>query len=63
MNVQKQSLCIGIVSSWVEFAETHVLVHTIGGAEANNTGFSSENKLKMSKGHFSETLVPLNHVQ
>lgn len=58
MNVQKQSPCIVIVSSRVEFAETHGLVHTIGGAEANNTGFSSENKLKMSKGHFSETLVP-----
>lgn len=46
MNVQQQISCIVIMSSLVEFAEIQGLVHTIGGVEANNAGFSSENKSK-----------------
>lgn len=46
MNVQQQSPRIVIVPSLVEFAEIQGLVHTIGGVEANNAGFSSENKSK-----------------
>lgn len=41
MNVQQQSPRIGM-----GFAEVQGLVHAIGVAEANNTGFSSENKSK-----------------
>lgn len=50
MNVRQQSPHIVIVSSLVEFAEIQGLVHTIGGAEANNAGFSSENKSKCQRG-------------
>ena len=46
MNAQQQSPRIVIVPSLVEFAEIQGLRHTIGGAEANNTGLSSENKSK-----------------
>lgn len=63
MNVRQQSPRIVTVSSLVGFAEIQGLVHTVGGVEANNTGFSSEKQIKMSNWPFLETVVPVDHIQ